>query len=244
MFKKEQDVKKIYEVPWDTEAKFIDRPNRFVANVRLEDGSEEIVHVHDSGRLQELLFPENNVKIRRAENPNRKTKWDMISAEASDGEDILINSAHHRYISQNLLNDPEVSPFGEVDSLKAEVKYGKSRIDYLLEKNGEKIWVEIKGVSLSMDRVAAFPDAPSVRAVKHLNELIELKEAGNRAAVVLLVLRSSDYFRPKWEPDPKFSDTFYEAIERGVEIYPLQFELVGRDIIYKGMLPIGEKEQY
>ncbi len=237
-------MKKIYEVPWDTEAKFIDRPNRFVANVRLEDGREEVVHVHDSGRLQELLFPENNVKIRRAENPNRKTKWDMISAEASDGEDILINSAHHRYISQNLLTDPEVSPFGEVDSLKAEVKYGKSRIDYLLEKNGDKIWVEIKGVSLSKDRVAAFPDAPSVRAVKHLNELIELKEAGNRAAVVLLILRSSDYFRPKWETDPKFSDAFYEAIERGVEVYPLQFELVGRDIIYKGLLPIGEKGEY
>ncbi len=237
-------MKKIYEVPWDTEAKFIDRPNRFVANVRLEDGREEVVHVHDSGRLQELLFPENNVKIRRAENPNRKTKWDMISAEASDGEDILINSAHHRYISQNLLTDPEVSPFGEVDSLKAEVKYGKSRIDYLLEKDGDKIWVEIKGVSLSKDRVAAFPDAPSVRAVKHLNELIELKEAGNRAAVVLLILRSSDYFRPKWETDPKFSDAFYEAIERGVEVYPLQFELVGRDIIYKGLLPIGEKGEY
>ncbi len=237
-------MKKIYEVPWDTEAKFIDRPNRFVANVRLEDGREEVVHVHDSGRLQELLFPENNVKIRRAENPNRKTKWDMISAEASDGEDILINSAHHRYISQNLLTDPEVSPFGEVDSLKAEVKYGKSRIDYLLEKDGDKIWVEIKGVSLSKDRVAAFPDAPSVRAVKHLNELIELKEAGNRAAVVLLILRSSDYFRPKWETDPKFSDAFYEAIERGVEVYPLQFELVGKDIIYKGLLPIGEKGEY
>ena len=237
-------MKKIYEIPWDSEGKFIDRPNRFVANVELEDGTVEVVHVHDSGRLKELLFPENPVKIRRAENPNRKTKWDMISAKASDGEDILINSAYHRYISQNLLGDSDISPFGEVDSLKAEVKYGKSRIDYLLTKDGEKIWVEIKGVSLAVDKVAAFPDAPSVRAVKHLNELMELKEAGDRAAVILLVLRDSEYFRPKWETDPKFSDTFYEALEKGVEVYPLQFEMVGRDIVYKGVLPIGKKWEY
>jgi len=237
-------MKKIYEIPWDTKAKFIDRPNRFVANVRLEDGREELVHVHDSGRLQELLFVDNDVKIRSADNPNRKTKWDMISAVSDDGEDILINSAYHRYISQNLLNDSEISPFGEVDTLKAEVKYGKSRIDYLLTKGGQEIWVEIKGVSLAMNKVAAFPDAPSIRAVKHLKELIELKEQGKRAAVVLLVLRDAHYFRPKWETDPKFSDTFYEAIEKGVEVYPIQFELRGRDIIYKGILPIGEKGGY
>ena len=109
-------MKKIYEIPWDTKGKFIDRPNRFVANVKLEDGSEELVHVHDSGRLQELLFPENDVKIRKADKPNRKTKWDMISARADDGEDILINSAYHRYISQHLLIDFEMSPFGEIDS--------------------------------------------------------------------------------------------------------------------------------
>lgn len=234
----------VYEVPWDTKAKFIDRPNRFIANVRLEDGSEEVVHVHDSGRLQELLFPENDVKIRSVDNPNRKTKWDMISAKASDGEDILINSAHHRYISENFLNDPKISPFGEVDTLKAEVKYGKSRIDYLLTKGGEEIWVEIKGVSLAMNKVAAFPDAPSIRAVKHLKELIELREAGKRAAVILLVLIDAKYFRPKWETDPKFSDTFYEAIEKGVEIYPIQFELKGKGIFYKGLLPIGPKGDY
>lgn len=237
-------MKKIYEIPWDTEARFIERPNRFVAHVELEDGREEIVHVHDSGRLQELLFSGNEVKIKKASNPNRKTQWDMISAKSDDGEDILINSAYHRYISQNLLSDPEVSPLGEVDSLKAEVKYGKSRIDYLLEKDGKKIWVEVKGVSLSMDKVAAFPDAPSIRAVKHLNELMELKEGGDRAAVLLLILRDSQYFRPKWETDPKFSDAFYEAMEKGVEVYPVQFELRGKEIVYKGLIPIGEKGEY
>ncbi len=235
-------MKTVYEIPWDVEGEFIDRPNRFIANVRLDDGSIEVVHVHDSGRLKELLFEGNRVKIRRATNPNRKTKWDMISAKSDDGEDILINSAFHRYISENFLKDSEISPFGELEGLRAEVKYGKSRIDYLLEKDGEKIWVEVKGVSLSMDKVAAFPDAPSVRAVKHLNELIELKESGDRAAVLLLILRDSNYFRPKWETDPKFNEAFYRAREKGVEIYPIQFKLEDKNINYMGVLPIGEDE--
>lgn len=235
-------MKKIYEIQIDEVAKFKERPNRFIAHVELEDGREEIVHVHDSGRLQELLFLDNSVKIRKASNPNRKTKWDMISARADDGEDILINSSFHRYISQAILEDKEISPLGDIDNLRAEVKYGRSRIDYLLEKDEENIWVEVKGVSLAIDGVAAFPDAPSVRAVKHLNELIELKHRGDRAAVLLLVLRQGEYFRPKWETDPDFNEAFYRAIREGVEVYPVQLELIDGTIYYKGIIPIGDDE--
>jgi len=234
-------MKELYKIQIDEEGVFLERPNRFIAHVRLDDGSEEIVHVHDSGRIKELLYEGNKVKIRRATNPNRKTKWDMISGRASDGEDILINSSFHRYISENLLNDFEISPIGKIDKLKAEVKYGKSRLDYLLEKDGKKIWVEVKGVSLAEDRVAMFPDAPSERAVKHLKELIELKESGDRAAVILLVFRSSDIFRPRYETDPKFNEYFYKAIAAGVEIYPIQLSLDDGTINYRGTLEIMNK---
>ncbi len=236
-------VKKIYEINCDQKGIFIERPNRFIAQVKLDTGSLETVHVHDSGRIRELLFEGNRVNIKSASNPKRKTKWDMISALSDDGEEILINSAYHRYISENIIRDPEISPFGNIESLKAEVKYGSSRIDYMLTKNGKNIWVEVKGVSLSVDRVAMFPDAPSTRAQKHLKELMELLEKGERAAVLLLIFRNSDYFRPKWETDPVFSELFYEARERGVEIYPVQLELKGGDINYKGLLPIGGKEE-
>ncbi|WP_320046014.1 DNA/RNA nuclease SfsA [uncultured Ilyobacter sp.] len=236
-------MKKIYEINCDQKGIFIERPNRFIAQVKLDTGSLETVHVHDSGRIRELLFEGNRVNIKSASNPKRKTKWDMISALSDDGEEILINSAYHRYISENIIRDPEISPFGNIESLKAEVKYGSSRIDYMLTKNGKNIWVEVKGVSLSVDRVAMFPDAPSTRAQKHLKELMELLEKGERAAVLLLIFRNSDYFRPKWETDPVFSELFYEARERGVEIYPVQLELKGGDINYKGLLPIGGKEE-
>ncbi|MGL4687510.1 MAG: DNA/RNA nuclease SfsA, partial [Fusobacteriaceae bacterium] len=151
---------------------------------------------------------------------------------ADDNEEILINSSFHRYIADVLFRDEEISPFGKIDKIKAEVKCGDSRLDYLIEKDNEKIWIETKGVSLSINKVATFPDAPSIRATKHLNELMELKKQGNRAAIVLIVLRDSETFQPKWETDPVFSETFYKAIEAGVEVYPVQFKLENGNIYW------------
>lgn len=227
----------IYKIDYDEEATFLERPNRFIARVLRDNGEEVICHVHDSGRLPELLYVGNRVKIKKASNPDRKTGWDVISAKA-ESEDILINSAYHRYISENILKNPKISPFGEVDELKAEVKYGKSRIDYKLIKDGKEIWVEIKGVSLSVEREAQFPDAPSERAQKHLLELMEIVEEGHRGAVVLLVLRDSYGFRPRFETDPKFNEVFYKAKEKGVEIYPLQLEYKDGNINYIGPIEI------
>ena len=205
-----------------------------MADVKLEDNSVVTCHVHDSGRIRELLFTDNSIGIKKAkEGSIRKTQWDVISALSDDKEDILINSSYHRYISEKFLRDEKLSPFGKYSNIKAEVKYGDSRIDYLIEKDDKKIWVEVKGVSLSLNKKAMFPDAPSTRAQKHLKELMKLKEDGDRAAVLLLVFRESDTFRPKWETDPKFSELFYEAMEKGVEVYPVQFFLKDGNIMYE-----------
>jgi len=229
--------KEIYTIGKGEVGRFVDRPNRFVANIKVNN---EILlcHVHDSGRIRELLYENNKVKIKKASNiKNRKTLYDVISAFVDDGEEILINSSFHRHISQNIILDKEISPFGKIDNLQAEVKYGKSRIDFLLKRklnknSDEKIWVEVKGVSLSVDKTAMFPDAPSERATKHLKELIELKKNGDRAAVLFLIFRDSDFFRPKYETDPKFAVTFYEAIEKGVEIYIVQCFMKNDKIYY------------
>lgn len=223
---KNKDIE-IFSIGSCIEGIFVDRPNRFVANVKVDE-DVFLCHVHDSGRIRELLYKNNKIKIRKATNiENRKTLYDVISAKADDGEEILINSSFHRYISENILLNTKISPFGKIENIHPEVKYGKSRMDFLLKKKiginrEEKIWVEVKGVSLSVDRTAMFPDAPSERATKHLNELMELKKSGDRAAVLMLVFRDSDVFRPKYETDPKFYKTFYEAIREGVEIYIVQ----------------------
>ena len=98
--------KLIYKIGIDEAGKFLERPNRFIAKVELKDRGEVICHVHDSGRIRELLFLGNEVSLKKAkEGSKRKTDWDLISAKADDGEDILINSAYHRYTSENFLKD-------------------------------------------------------------------------------------------------------------------------------------------
>lgn len=218
--------KLIYEIEIDEEGKFLERPNRFIAKVKLKNNEEVIAHVHDSGRIKELLYENNTVWLRKAKDMSkRKTEWDLISAKAPDGEEILLNSSFHRYISEIILRDKNLSPLGEVDTVRAEVKNGHSRLDYMLEKDNKKIWLEVKGVSLSVDKVAIFPDAPSVRATKHLETLMDIKEKGERACVMLLVFRDSDSFIPNIETDKVLFETFYKAISKGVEIYPIQLRL-------------------
>ena len=225
--------KLIYQIEINEKAKFLERPNRFICKAKLENNEIVTAHVHDSGRIKELLYPENTIFLRKAKDMSkRKTEWDLISALAEDGEEILLNSAFHRYISETILKDPEISPFEKVDSVKAEVKNGHSRLDYMLEKDGKKIWVEVKGVSLSVNKKAIFPDAPSERATKHLNTLMEIKNNGERAGVLLLIFRDSNSFVPNIETDKLFFKTFYKAYKNGIEIYPVQLKLENGNIYY------------
>ncbi|TDT68042.1 sugar fermentation stimulation protein A [Hypnocyclicus thermotrophus] len=235
-------MKKILNIPIDKKGIFLERPNRYLSKVKIDNEIIE-AHVHDPGRLKELLFENNKVYLQKAINPNRKTKWDVIAADSGDGEKILINSKFHRYISEKILNDFEISPFGKIDSIKAEVKYKNSRIDYLLEKGNKKIWVEVKGVSLSQDKIAKFPDAPTKRGQKHLKELIELKKTGDRTAIMFLILRNSIKFRPKYETDKEFAKLFYLAKEKGVEIYPILLEYKDKWIYYKKLIDIAEIDE-
>ncbi len=225
--------KLVYKIEINEKAKFLERPNRFICKAKLSNNEIVTAHVHDSGRIKELLYPENTIFLRKAKDTSkRKTEWDLISALAEDGEEILLNSSFHRYISENILKDSEISPFGKIDLIKAEVKNGHSRLDYMIEKEGKKIWVEVKGVSLSINKKAIFPDAPSERATKHLNTLMEIKKNGERACVLLLIFRDSNSFIPNYETDKLFFETFYKAYRNGVEIYPVQLKLENGHIYY------------
>lgn len=231
----------IFDIKFDFEGVFKERPNRYLAKVELEiEGNitEELVHVHDPGRLTELLYPGNKVLIRRAKNEDRKTKWDIIAAKAED-EWIVVNSAFHRGICEAILKKEDISPFGKIDSFKAEVKYGeKSRLDFLVIKDGKEIWVESKGCTLSVDKIAIFPDAPTKRGKRHLEELIEIKESGKESAIIILVLRDSIKFKANEITDPEFTETFYKAIEKGVKVYPILLEYINEKIVYKKIIPV------
>lgn len=231
----------LFEIENLVEAKFIKRPNRYLAICEVA-GVETEVHVHDPGRLKELLFEGNKCLVKHAPGPKRKTSWDMIAAK-KDSEFVLIHSGYHRYIAEAILKNGDINPFGSFSEMKAEAKIGHSRIDFLAKSNltGEPIWIEVKGCSLSENGVAMFPDAPTERGTRHLKTLMEIIATGERAGVLLLILSESDVFMPKADTDPKFNAAFYEALDQGVEIFPVKVLLTSEGKLqYKGLIKIKD----
>ncbi|MDK2867378.1 MAG: sugar fermentation stimulation protein [Clostridiales bacterium] len=233
----------VYQFDDLVEGTFLERPNRYIAKVAI-DNATVTVHVHDPGRLQELLFEGNQCLIKYAASEKRKTDWDMIAAKKDDGY-VLIHSGYHRYIAEAVLSSPKWTPFESVYPYRAEVKAFDSRLDFCLTPSeDERIWVEVKGCSLSEDGIAKFPDAPTVRGRRHLETLMKLKAEGERAAVLLLILSEADLFVPKRDTDPAFYKTFYEAMAQGVEVYPVKvtFDRQTNGLTYGGLIEIMECE--
>ena len=242
----------VLHIHTDTEATLIERPNRFVAIVETEENGikrQEKAHVHDPGRLIDILYPGNRLLLRKASNPNRKTGWDVIAGKIGD-EWILINSAFHRQISQWVLENRIIDELKDIDNIIPEQKFGDSRLDFLLETNGfegggnekdqiKRTWVEVKGCTLAENNVAMFPDAPTTRGKRHLEELMRAVDEGNDAAIIILVIRSdAGCFTPNWKIDIDFTKTMIKAVEKGVMIFPLQFIFENNSIYYLSKVPL------
>jgi len=234
----------LFELPWDVEAIFISRPNRFlgIVDITAPDGTSianEKVHVHDPGRLEELLYLGNRVLLKRATGKYRKTAWDVIAARCGRRW-VLVHSGYHRRIAEAVLGNCDISPFGKLKNIKAEVKMGQSRLDFLLTReNGTNIVLEVKGCTLTQGGVALFPDAPTEGGRRHLETLTELKKSGMDASLLILVLGpDSTCFSPNVQTDPAFSESFEKAVGAGVEIYPLVFSYDGRKFSYMKKIPL------
>ena len=193
-------------------AEFIRRPNRFIAHCLLE-GSEVICHVRNTGRCRELLVPGAAVYLcRAAEGTGRKTLFDLIAVQKGQRlinmDSYAPNLAAGEFLRQRF------------DSVRAEVPYGGSRMDFLVQHDGRKTFVEVKGVTLERDGAVFFPDAPTERGARHLHELIHAVEEGYGAAV-LFVIQMEDvrYFSPNDATDPAFGKALREAAAAGVEIW-------------------------
>lgn len=193
--------------------RFLDRPNRFIAHVEV-NGVTETVHVKNTGRCRELLIPGAPVYIQENQNPARKTKYDLIAVEKGS---LLINmdaQAPNRVAAEYL---PLLFP--DLTLLRPEVKYGNSRFDFYLETPGERRFVEVKGVTLEIDGVAKFPDAPTLRGVKHLQELTRCLEDGYMAMVLFIIqMKGVACFRPNDDTHPTFGTVLREAVRKGVDV--------------------------
>ena len=196
---------------------FIDRPNRFIANVII-DNKTEICHVKNTGRCKELLVKGSTVYLQKSDNPERKTKYDLITVQKGDRL-INMDSQVVNYVALEFI--PKL--FDDIKYIKPEYGYGNSRIDIYLETDKEKIFIEVKGVTLEDDGVVRFPDAPTERGIKHLKELQKAVTEGYRAYVMFVVQMSDvKYFEPNRETHKEFADELKKAEANGV--IPLVFD--------------------
>ena len=204
---------------------FIKRPNRFIAHVEV-DGAEEICHVKNTGRCRELLVPGAKVWLVESDNPERKTRFDLVAVEKvrADGT-LLINmdSQAPNHIFREWAEAGNFRP--ELKILRGETTYGNSRFDFYWEDSEKRGFVEIKGVTLEHDGVVRFPDAPTERGVKHLEELISAKTAGYEAAVCFIVqMEGMDHLEPNDATHPAFGDALRKCAAAGVEVFALECE--------------------
>lgn len=203
-------------------ATFISRPNRFIAHVQLEENQNdkiEIVHVKNTGRCKELLIPGCKVYLEKSNNPNRKTKFDLIAVEKIYPENpekkLLVNmdSQLPNKVAHEWLQTQGYS------FIKPEFSFGKSRIDFYMEKDDKKFLMEVKGCTLEIDGIGYFPDAPTERGVKHLEELILASQQGYNCKIAFVIqMEGITEVRGNATTHPEFATTLQKAKDAGVEI--------------------------
>lgn len=200
------------------EGVFLNRPNRFIANV-LIDGKEETVHVKNTGRCKELLLPGVKIILEDcSHNINRKTKYSLIAVWKGN---ILVNmdSQVPNEVVFHAIESKRIKGFEDLIHVKREVTFQKSRFDIYFETQSDKGFIEVKGVTLENDGICMFPDAPTERGTKHVLEMIDAVEKGYRGIIFFLVqMKGPKMFRLDWHMDKAFSDAIKLASEKGVEI--------------------------
>ena len=217
------------------EGQFESRPNRFIAYVNI-DGKREKVHVKNTGRCGELLLPGTSVYLEKSDNPSRSTAYDLVAVKKGERIVNMDSQAPNQAVKEWLL---EGGLFPGERTVRPEMKFGNSRIDFFVESGEEKILIEVKGVTLEKENVVLFPDAPSERAVKHVYELIKAVSEGYRAYILLVVqMEDVDYFIPNEEMHPAFAKALREARKAGVEILAYDCKVEKDEMCIRREVPV------
>lgn len=195
--------------------RFVDRPNRFIAHVEIE-GKIETVHVKNTGRCRELLLPGATVYLEKGDAPKRKTAYDLIAVEKGERMVNMDSQAPNKAVKEWLLKK---ELFPGLVFVRPETTYGQSRFDFYIETDKDRIFMEVKGVTLEEDGVMRFPDAPSERAIKHVEELAEAVNQGYKAYILFVIqMKGAKYFTPHRDMHPDFAAALEKARDAGVEI--------------------------
>lgn len=222
------------------EGRFLSRPNRFIAKVTI-DGREETVHVKNTGRCKELLVPGCTVWLSVADNPARKTKYDLIAVEKRrPGRSVLlinVDSQAPNTVAAEWLVHSEL--FSARAVLRREVRYGNSRFDVYVEDGVRRAFVEVKGVTLEENGVARFPDAPTERGIKHLRELTACLNDGYEAYVLFVIqMNGVSSFSPNDDTHPAFGAALREAAAAGVRLLAMDCTVTPDSLALRLPVPI------
>lgn len=196
-----------------TPGRFVSRPNRFIANVEIA-GQTETVHVKNTGRCKELLVPYSKVILAEADNPSRKTRYDLIAVEKAGLGLVNIDSqAPNKVMAEYLAGRG-------YDVIKPEYRYENSRIDFYMERGSQECLLEVKGCTLEKDGIGYFPDAPTERGVKHIHELIRARQEGYWCGMAFVIqMPRVTEVRPNVATHAAFGEAWQEAATAGVKIW-------------------------
>jgi len=200
------------------EATFVARDNRFRVTVEL-NGEHVWAHLANSGRLTELLTPGRRLFLKPATAQGRKTAYDLLLVDL-DGVLVSVDARLPNSLIEEALREGSLTPFNGYETIRREVKWGGSRLDFVLEDQSRQCLIEAKSVTLVKRGVALFPDAPTIRGRRHMEELRRAVAEGERAAITFVVQRGdANVFAPNEEADPSFGCALRAAVEGGVEVY-------------------------
>ena len=213
---------------------FLSRPNRFIAKIII-DGTEETVHVKNTGRCRELLPAGAEVWCQKSDNPNRKTKYDLITVRKGERLINMDSQAPNIAVGEWLRS----GGLGDAENIKAETTHGDSRFDFSFTLNGNPSFLEVMGVTLENDGVCAFPDAPTERGAKHLRGLTKAAKEGY-GAYVLFVIQMADvqYIHPNDATDPNFGAALREAAANGVQILAMDCAVTEDTMVIRNPVPV------
>lgn len=216
-------------------AVFLERPNRFIAHCKV-DGMLETVHVKNTGRCRELLVPGATVYLEKSSNPNRKTAYDLVTVETPFGP-VNMDAAAPNQVAGELLRAGAI--LSSPTLVQPEVRFGASRLDFYAENDRQRLFVEVKGVTLRQGEWAVFPDAPTVRGTKHMGELVQAVAQGYRAMALLIVqMGGCTAFRPNRETDPAFCRALRDAQAAGVEVRAVDCRVTPNTVTANRELPV------
>jgi sugar fermentation stimulation protein A len=200
----------------------IKRYKRFLADIRLDDGSEVVAHCTNSGSMKSCLENCAEVYLTPENDPKRRTRftWEMIKI---NGDWVGINTGNPNKLAFEAISAGAIPELAGYTNVKREVKFGNSRFDIFAENETEKCFIEVKNVTMKEGKYALFPDAVTTRGLKHLETLMEVKTAGMRAVMLYVIQRSDvEIFAPATDIDPDYAEALKLAINAGVEVIAMQ----------------------